>query len=162
MTLTELKYIVSVGQQKHFGRAAKNCPVSQPTLSLGIKKLAQNNLLLLGSGHCFRDQILQACPDCHTAGNLQGREGGSLETIRHMVLTDAGITVLPSSANMQSSQNPLLSMIPFQSLALSRTVALVWRKSFTRLEAIAALRNEILQCRLPGVSTLKNAPVAYS
>ena len=39
MTLTELKYIVAVTQKKHNGKAAEACFVSQPTLSVAIKKL---------------------------------------------------------------------------------------------------------------------------
>jgi LysR family hydrogen peroxide-inducible transcriptional activator len=39
MTLTELKYIVAVARERHFGRAAEACFVSQPTLSVAIKKL---------------------------------------------------------------------------------------------------------------------------
>lgn len=39
MTLTELKYIVAVAREKHFGRAADACYVSQPTLSVAVKKL---------------------------------------------------------------------------------------------------------------------------
>ena len=39
MTLTELRYIVTLAQEQHFGRAAERCHVSQPTLSVGVKKL---------------------------------------------------------------------------------------------------------------------------
>ena len=39
MTLTELKYIVAVARERHFGRAAEACFVSQPTLSVAIRKL---------------------------------------------------------------------------------------------------------------------------
>jgi LysR family hydrogen peroxide-inducible transcriptional activator len=39
MTLTELKYIVAVAREKHFGHAAEACFVAQPTLSVAIKKL---------------------------------------------------------------------------------------------------------------------------
>lgn len=42
MTLTELKYIVAVAQDRHFGRAAERCCVTQPALSLAIQKLEQN------------------------------------------------------------------------------------------------------------------------
>ena len=41
MTLTELKYIVALAREKHFGRAAEACFVSQPTLSVAIKKLEE-------------------------------------------------------------------------------------------------------------------------
>ena len=122
--------------------------------------LAEQSLLLLGPGHCFRDQVLQSCPDCQTSGNLQlSLAGGSLETIRHMVATGAGITVLPSSSNSQPTKNSLLSMIPFEKPAPMRRVALAWRKSFTRPQAIEALRDEILQCRLHGVSMLRDAEI---
>jgi LysR family hydrogen peroxide-inducible transcriptional activator len=39
MTLTELRYIVAVARERHFGRAAEASHVSQPTLSVAIKKL---------------------------------------------------------------------------------------------------------------------------
>jgi len=303
MTLTELKYIVAVAQHKHFGRAAKACFVSQPTLSLGIKKLeeelelsiferearnelriteqgsqiieqaqkvldqasqlkalalahqdplaaplrlgaiytiapyllpeliprlhkrapqmklrleenftsvlfeqlkqgkldvilialpfneagivtqavydepfeavvpanhhwkdrqqieanelAQENLLLLGPGHCFRDQVLQVCPDCNSSSNLQeSLAGGSLETIRHMVASGTGITVLPSSSKQKAASNPLTVMIPFLEPIPQRRVALAWRKGFTRLDAIEVLRQQILKCSLSGVNML--------
>ena len=41
MTLTELRYIVAVSQKNHFGKAAQACFVSQPTLSIAIKKLEE-------------------------------------------------------------------------------------------------------------------------
>ncbi len=131
--------------------------------SIQANELADEALLLLGPGHCFRDQILQSCPDCQTSSRLQqGLEGSSLETIRHMVATGAGITVLPSSSNSQPAKNSLLSMIPFEEPAPSRRVALAWRKSFTRPEAVEALRGEILQCKLNGVTMLNNEAIRYS
>lgn len=41
MTLTELSYIVALAQEQHFGRAAERCHVSQPTLSIAVKKLEE-------------------------------------------------------------------------------------------------------------------------
>jgi len=65
--------------------------------------LAKENLLLLGKDHCFREQVLAACPECNDAilsqGSLQATiEGSSLETIRYMVASGIGITVLPCTA----------------------------------------------------------------
>ena len=131
--------------------------------TIEANELANESLLLLGPGHCFRDQILQNCPACQTSGNLQkGLEGSSLETIRHMVATGTGITVLPSSSNTPSSNNDLLSLIPFEQPAPSRRVALAWRKSFTRPDAIEALRTEILHCQLTGVDMLNDEAIRFS
>ena len=41
MTLTELKYVIAVARERHFGRAAESCCVSQPSLSVAIKKLEE-------------------------------------------------------------------------------------------------------------------------
>ena len=41
MTLTELRYIVAVARHLHFGKAAEACFVSQPTLSVAVKKLEE-------------------------------------------------------------------------------------------------------------------------
>lgn len=146
-------FIVAVPKQHPWSRK-KHIPSND---------LAQESLLLLGPGHCFRDQVLQSCPDCQTSGNLQqSLAGGSLETIRHMVATGAGITVLPSSSNTQPTKTSLLSMVPFQQPGPARRVALAWRKSFTRPQAIDAIRREILQCNLDGVTMLENEPVQES
>jgi LysR family hydrogen peroxide-inducible transcriptional activator len=266
MTLTELKYIVAVARERHFGRAAEACFVSQPTLSVAIKKLEdelnvqifergasevsvtpigdqivtqaqrvleqtfaikeiakqgkdplvgpfrlgviytigpyllptlvkqmiqrvpqmplmlqenytekrreidaedlkQETMLLLGNGHCFRDHVLGVCPELmrfsQTADGIQKTfEGSSLETIRHMVASGVGITVLPrmSVAEIGPRANgpdaELLSYVPFNEPVPDRRVVLVWRKSFTRMPAIDAISEAIAACELPGVAKL--------
>ena len=47
MTLTELRYIVTLARERHFGRAAEKCNVSQPTLSVALKKFEQRYGALL-------------------------------------------------------------------------------------------------------------------
>jgi len=66
--------------------------------------LRTENMLLLGTGHCFRDQVLGVCPELSrfsqsSEGIQRTFEGSSLETIRHMVASGVGITVLPSSSD---------------------------------------------------------------
>ena len=56
MTLTELKYIVAVAREKHFGKAAEACYVSQPTLSVAIKKLEEELELKI-----FERNAIYAC-----------------------------------------------------------------------------------------------------
>ena len=119
--------------------------------------LANENLLLLGPGHCFREQVLEACPDCIDTDSDKPRPmaGSSLETIRHMVASGLGITVLPqSSAEERVNDTALLITRPFAGTAPSRRIALAWRKSFPRPKAIAALRQAILECELKGVNWL--------
>ncbi len=100
-------------------------------------ELAGEKVLLLNSGHCFSNQVAEACPKLSRTGEVL--QGNSLETIRNMVASGLGITVLPDSATNQRYQSPLLKMIPFAQPAPSRRIALAWRKSFGRTEAVQAL-----------------------
>ena len=111
--------------------------------------LYEENVLLLGEGHCFRDQVLEACPslqkqELNSGRMLTATEGSSLETLRHMVASGLGITVLPQSATLNMHYAPgLLVTKPFVDPAPKRTVALAWRGSFPRLKAIDAVRQAI-------------------
>jgi LysR family hydrogen peroxide-inducible transcriptional activator len=122
--------------------------------------LKAETMLLLGSGHCFRDQVLEVCPEMarfSTPGNGMQRtfEGSSLETIRHMVASGIGLTVLPrASVRDMDDPNGMLSFVPFANPSPSRRVVIVWRKSFTRRAAIEAVCNAVAQCDLPGVDML--------
>lgn len=120
---------------------------------ISLAQLAQLQLLLLGPGHCFRDQILQACPDCNRSASdnadLQRTlEGGSLETIRLMVSSGIGSTVLPCTA-LEGRQDANAVTIPFVNPAPKRKVALAWRQSFHRRAAIDAVAECIRDCPLP-------------
>jgi LysR family transcriptional regulator, hydrogen peroxide-inducible genes activator len=113
-------------------------------------ELAQHRVLLLGEGHCFRDQVLEACPglleainDTHTRGSSI-LEGSSLETLKHMVASGLGITVLPeSAANVAQYGHHRLAVRPFTDPAPRRTVALAWRASYPRHQAIDILADAL-------------------
>ena len=119
--------------------------------------LKLETMLLLGAGHCFRDQVLEVCPEMarySTPGNGMQRtfEGSSLETIRHMVASGIGLTVLPrASVADMNDPNGLLTYVPFSDPAPSRRVVIVWRKSFTRRAAIDAVAQAVSDCKLPGI-----------
>jgi LysR family hydrogen peroxide-inducible transcriptional activator len=123
--------------------------------------LCRENLLLLSSGNCFREQVLHTCAGVERATNdsmQQSLEGSSLETIRHMVASGVGITVLPSAAaEGRTIDNRLTAVRPFAAPVPSRRVALAWRRSFPRPRAVEVVRQAILACRLPGVTLLPNA-----
>ena len=131
--------------------------------SVDANELKTETMLLLGNGHCFRDQVLEVCPEMaryatSSDGIARTFEGSSLETIRHMVASGIGITVLPkASAPNDCSADGMLRHLPFNEPAPMRQVALVWRKSFPRNAAIEALRHAILNCSLPGVTMLPNS-----
>ena len=119
--------------------------------------LASQDLMLLGSGHCFREQVIKACPNCMSGNSELTRtlEGGSLETIRHMVAAGTGITVLPRTSVMHDSKNEsMIDIKPFKSPSPSRTVAIAWRKHYPRKEAIFTIRNTIQTCPLNGVEII--------
>jgi LysR family transcriptional regulator, hydrogen peroxide-inducible genes activator len=171
--------------------------------SISAEELKQETMLLLGNGHCFRDHVLEVCPEfarfsSSTEGIRKSFEGSSLETIKHMVAAGMGVTVVPqlsvprnalvqqaklptkstvksaakseansaakSDAKSKSKSAPssdwavddetYVRYIPFDGDAPTRRVVLAWRRSFTRYEAIAALRNAVVACALPGVQRL--------
>ncbi len=122
------------------------------------EEIKSETMLLLGTGHCFRDHVLQVCPEfARLSNNAEGIrksfEGSSLETIKHMVASGMGITVVPQMSVPKEPQ-PHVAYVPFASPPPSRRVVLAWRRSFTRYEAIAALRNCVYACDLPGVTRL--------
>lgn len=126
--------------------------------ALTADELAREQLLLLGPGHCFRDQVLESCPPLVEAVTARSAspngpslvtEGSSLETIRHMVASGLGITVLPlSAATAMQYREDILAVRPFVAPVPFRTVALAWRVTFPRPKAIDVLSLAASQCRV--------------
>jgi LysR family hydrogen peroxide-inducible transcriptional activator len=133
---------------------------------IASQDLKSETMLLLGNGHCFRDQVLEVCPEMSrfsTSGDGIARtfEGSSLETIRHMVASGIGITVLPeASVPDMHAKDGMLRYIPFSEPGPSRRVVIAWRKSFTRRAAVEAVRQAVLDCELQGVAMLKEAEMS--
>ncbi len=124
--------------------------------SVAASDLSNESMLMLGEGHCFRDQVLSACPTLIGPGDSNRVvEGGSLETIRHMVASGLGISVLPATACQQSwYPEQVLVTRPFKAPEPSRLVGLVYRESFPRTEAVEAIAKAIQASPLPGVRML--------
>jgi LysR family hydrogen peroxide-inducible transcriptional activator len=138
-------------------------PSSHPLTQRKTIKAAQlenETVLLLGAGHCFRDHVLEACPACIPKPGLEGDlehtiEGSSLETIRHMVVSGLGVTVLPcTAAGADRYSQRLLAIRRFSGRVPSRTVALAWRVTFPRPKAIDMVQSAIAQCNLSCVKRL--------
>ena len=129
---------------------------------LSAEELKAETMLLLGTGHCFRDHVLEVCPEyarfaspSSTGGEgiRKSFEGSSLETIKYMVAAGMGVTVVPQ-LSVPAETQPHIRYIKFSAPVPTRRVVLAWRRSFPRYEAIAALRNCIYACALPGVKRL--------
>ncbi len=141
--------------------------------SVSAEQLKHETMLLLGTGHCFRDHVLEVCPEfARFSGTAEGIqrsfEGSSLETIKHMVAAGMGVTLVPrlgvptgalaGKGGRRKEEDRFVRYVPLTDAQgagpPSRRVVLAWRRSFTRYEAIAALRNAIYACALPGVTLL--------
>jgi LysR family hydrogen peroxide-inducible transcriptional activator len=125
--------------------------------TITAEELKSETMLLLGTGHCFRDHVLEVCPEyarfsSDAEGIRKSFEGSSLETIKYMVASGMGVTVVPQLSVPKDAQ-PHVRYVRFTSPP-TRRVVLVWRRTFTRYEAIAALRNSIYACPLEGVARL--------
>ena len=151
-------------------------PVNHPLAereSVSAEELKRETMLLLGTGHCFRDHVLEVCPEfARFSSNAEGIrksfEGSSLETIKHMVAAGMGVTLVPRLSVPADALKPRTKgrkdaeqMVRYLTVTdpqgrepPTRRVVLAWRRSFTRYEAIAALRNAIYACELPGVKRL--------
>ncbi len=133
---------------------------------LSAEAIKDETMLLLGTGHCFRDHVLEVCPEFarfspSSEGIRKSFEGSSLETIKQMVASGMGITVVPMLSvprqDVPHAADPStdhVCYVPFSDPPPTRRVVLVWRKSFTRHEAIAALRQAVMACDLRGVTLL--------
>jgi len=122
--------------------------------NIKAQELSTEKVLLLDSGHCFSNQVAEACPDLNRKG-ADVQQGTSLETIRNMVASGLGITVLPASANSARYRSKLLKVIPFTNPAPSRRIALAWRKSFARSQTIEVLAQAIVNAKISGIKLLR-------
>ena len=109
-------------------------------------ELAGEHAILLNVGHCFRDQVLDACPELNRQGVPTARTN-SLETVRNMVASGLGVSVLPRDALTPKYHSRLVVPVPFAKPVPSRRVVLAYRKSFPRPEAIEVVRLAVAKVR---------------
>ncbi len=118
--------------------------------------LVEDTLLLLKSGNCFRDQVMDACPACK--GDIFSKdkiqktlEGSSIETIKQMVAAGSGVTVLPSTAiREQDGLGRLVEYRPFAKPVPERDIALAWRNTYPKKQLVQLVSRIIRQCDIPG------------
>jgi LysR family hydrogen peroxide-inducible transcriptional activator len=121
-----------------------------------LADLAEEKLLLLDDGHCLRDQALEVC-QMAGAGERSGFRATSLETLRHMVAANAGMTLMPAlTVHAPSPVSPSIQLIPFADPAPHRRIAFVWR----RTSALAAFLHALVPLIQNVPSAMLRAPRA--
>ena len=123
--------------------------------SANVEQLAKEQVLLLTEGNCMRDQVLDSCTELASKQKILGLtntlQGSSINTIRHMVASGLGISVLPATA-LTENDHLWFSIIPFEHPAPTRRVVLAYRRNFVRPKALVAIRHAILASQLVGLT----------
>jgi LysR family hydrogen peroxide-inducible transcriptional activator len=119
--------------------------------------LANENVLLLTAGNCFRDQVLDECPELRLrdaqSQSFRIHEGSSLSTIRQMVASGAGVTILPlTSVAPAEPTHSMLEFRPFAGVTPTRQIVLASRRNFPRRAALTELIDCLRRCELPNVT----------
>lgn len=124
------------------------------------KQLGEERVLLLTEGNCMRDNVLASCQELASRQKIQGLsnsiQGSSINTIRHMVASGLGISVMPATA-LTENDHLLFSIIPFTSPTPERRVVLASRRNFVRPKALRMIKSAILASQLTGVKFIHDA-----
>jgi LysR family hydrogen peroxide-inducible transcriptional activator len=100
--------------------------------------------------------VLETCPELNKPGAELTRSN-SLETVRNMVASGLGISVLPGSALIPKYHSKLVVSVPFSEPKPSRRIGLAYRKSFPRPAAIHAIKAAFADLKLPYARSLVQA-----
>lgn len=122
-------------------------------IDINEKSIEDTNVLLLGSGHCFRDQVVTAFPNLlhrnyYNDALQKTFEGSSLETIRYMVASGVGISIVPETS-LSERDKELFTIKSLSDPIPKRTVALAWRKTFLRVETLELFKSAIKKIEFP-------------
>lgn len=128
--------------------------------------LSVQDLWLLNEGHCFRDQVLALCGERAEALRPIQFESGNLETLKRLVESSGGMTLLPYLATVDLTEEERRRVRPFHAPAPSRLIRLIHRKAYLKRALIEAFVTEML-ARLPtsfgpglaGDRSASNAPI---
>ena len=108
---------------------------------INAKELKNEKILLLDNTHCFSMQVREACPGISDKAEVQA--GTSLETIRTMVASNLGISILPQSATASNYSNDLINILPFESPIPFRRVAMAFRRGSSKQSSLVKIIKSI-------------------
>lgn len=118
--------------------------------AIDSRQLGSEKVLLPHAGHCFRQQVLDTCPEL-SRSDTEGWQGNSLETIRQMVASGLGITVLPCSALTSKYESKRLVAIDLAKPVPGRRIGLAWRRGFTRPQVVDVMCDAVRALKIPGL-----------
>ncbi len=107
-------------------------------LAVNAKQLIHEKILLLDNTHCFSMQVREACPGI--SNNAEVQTGTSLETIRNMVASNLGISILPQSATTNNYKNREINILSFENPVPFRKVAIAYRHGSTKKDSLIRLK----------------------
>jgi LysR family hydrogen peroxide-inducible transcriptional activator len=119
---------------------------------IAASEIKGDNVLVLKAGNCFRDQVMEACPEISHSDESR-HQGHSIGTIRCMVASGYGISVLPAGSICGPYKSDLVRAIPFQAPEPVRRVAIAWRRGF--------VRNEVIQALVEAVNAIQNDSFSF-
>ncbi len=121
------------------------------------EQIAEERVLLLTEGNCMRDQILGSCSELAARQRIDGLtntlQGSSINTVRHMVATGLGISVLPATA-LTENDHMLFSIVPFKPPVPQRRIVLAYRRHFIRPKALLAIKQALMVANIAGVNMI--------
>ncbi len=112
-------FLLAVGNQSPLARRKR----------VALDDLQGQQLLLLDEGHCLRAQSLEVCARIGV-GESQSYRATSLETLRHMVAANAGVTLMPAMA--VEHEGAQVAYLPIAPSPPERVIALVFRSATGR------------------------------
>lgn len=139
----------------------KSHDLAKKDSKISLNQITDETVLLLGAGHCFRDQVVETYPNLmhmnYQSDRLQKTfEGSSLETIRYMVASGVGISIFPCTSLSERDQE----LFKVRELAnkdqANRMVALAWRKTFPRTEVLETFKKVIKNINIPCTIPIDN------
>lgn len=121
--------------------------------------LVAERVLLLTEGNCMRDQVLGSCSELASRQRIDGLtntlQGSSINTVRHMVASGLGISILPATA-LTENDHMLFSIIPFKPPVPNRRILLAYRRHFVRPRALQAIKQAIMMANIAGVTIIED------
>lgn len=141
---SELNKIDLFNEELHIICSNKHSLANQK-MPIKQEQLNQETILLLGSGHCLRDQIIEACNNAQQHNHIFGHSitTSSLETIKYMVEMNLGLSILPQMAEHNLSSQIVVKQ--FGQGKSIRTISMYYRKNFPREILVEQLATIIQQ-----------------